>query len=161
MSFSFLLTIYCFGHTLFYFFFLSSIIPKTLCCPLYPILLFILPSLLMSLTFFFCYYCRNCSRFFLKLFLSLRRSFLTSTDKENMFTLDHFPVWYRRASEYPAGQFLYYMPRQDTKGRGHTFYGTNTHSRTHKTLFELFYFQFSQPCLAGSAKNLCDRLISL
>ncbi|AWO98062.1 putative voltage-dependent calcium channel subunit alpha-2/delta-4 [Scophthalmus maximus] len=45
------------------------------------------------------------------------KSFLTSTDKENMFTLDHFPVWYRRAAEYPAGQFLYYMPRQDTRGR--------------------------------------------
>ncbi|XP_036066052.1 voltage-dependent calcium channel subunit alpha-2/delta-4 isoform X3 [Oryzias melastigma] len=43
------------------------------------------------------------------------RSFLTSTDMENMFTLDHFPVWYRRAAEYPAGQFLYYMPRQDTR----------------------------------------------
>uniref|UniRef100_A0A8C7XY55 Calcium voltage-gated channel auxiliary subunit alpha2delta 4 n=1 Tax=Oryzias sinensis TaxID=183150 RepID=A0A8C7XY55_9TELE len=48
------------------------------------------------------------------------RSFLTSTDMENIFTLDHFPVWYRRAAEYPAGQFLYYMPRQDTRGRGHT-----------------------------------------
>ncbi|XP_031169234.1 voltage-dependent calcium channel subunit alpha-2/delta-4 isoform X5 [Sander lucioperca] len=43
------------------------------------------------------------------------KSFLTSTDKENMFTLDHFPVWYRRASDYPAGQFLYYMPRQETR----------------------------------------------
>ncbi|XP_055367095.1 voltage-dependent calcium channel subunit alpha-2/delta-4 isoform X3 [Betta splendens] len=43
------------------------------------------------------------------------KSFLTSTDKENMFTLDHFPLWYRRAAEHPAGQFLYYMPRQDTK----------------------------------------------
>ncbi|XP_037551809.1 voltage-dependent calcium channel subunit alpha-2/delta-4 [Nematolebias whitei] len=43
------------------------------------------------------------------------KSFLTSTDKENMFTLDHFPVWYRRAAEFPAGQFLYYMPRQDTR----------------------------------------------
>ncbi|KAF0029714.1 hypothetical protein F2P81_018819 [Scophthalmus maximus] len=49
------------------------------------------------------------------------KSFLTSTDKENMFTLDHFPVWYRRAAEYPAGQFLYYMPRQDTRGIGETF----------------------------------------
>ncbi|XP_056223466.1 voltage-dependent calcium channel subunit alpha-2/delta-4 isoform X2 [Seriola aureovittata] len=43
------------------------------------------------------------------------KSFLTSTDKENMFTLDHFPEWYRRAAEYPAGQFLYYLPRQDTR----------------------------------------------
>lgn len=43
------------------------------------------------------------------------KSFLTSADKENMFTLDHFPLWYRRAAENPAGQFLYYMPRQDTR----------------------------------------------
>ncbi|XP_077400494.1 voltage-dependent calcium channel subunit alpha-2/delta-4 isoform X4 [Vanacampus margaritifer] len=42
-------------------------------------------------------------------------SFLTSTDKENMFTLDHFPLWFRRAAEYPAGQFLYYIPRQETR----------------------------------------------
>nr|XP_033470392.1 voltage-dependent calcium channel subunit alpha-2/delta-4 isoform X1 [Epinephelus lanceolatus] len=45
----------------------------------------------------------------------IAKSFLTSSDKENMFTLDHFPVWFRRASENPAGQFLYYMPRQETK----------------------------------------------
>ncbi len=69
--------------------------------------------------------------FFLSLFLSLPRSFLTSTDKENMFTLDHFPVWYRRAAENPAGQFLYYMPRQETKGRGHKFI-ESTYSYTHK-----------------------------
>uniref|UniRef100_A0A8C4NRP8 Calcium voltage-gated channel auxiliary subunit alpha2delta 4 n=1 Tax=Dicentrarchus labrax TaxID=13489 RepID=A0A8C4NRP8_DICLA len=65
----------------------------------------------------------------------IAKSFLTSTDKENMFTLDHFPVWYRRAAEYPAGQFLYYMPRQETRGRGHTFTEqthTQTHTDTHK-----------------------------
>ncbi|XP_024913029.1 voltage-dependent calcium channel subunit alpha-2/delta-4 [Cynoglossus semilaevis] len=43
------------------------------------------------------------------------RSFLTPKDNENMFTLDHFPLWYRRAAENPPGQFLYYMPRPDTK----------------------------------------------
>ncbi|KAM7378238.1 hypothetical protein PAMA_013230 [Pampus argenteus] len=60
------------------------------------------------------------------------KSFLTSSDKENLFTLDHFPVWYRRAAEYPAGQFLYYMPRQETRGRGHTFNNyTHTHTHTH------------------------------
>uniref|UniRef100_A0A4W6EG16 Calcium voltage-gated channel auxiliary subunit alpha2delta 4 n=1 Tax=Lates calcarifer TaxID=8187 RepID=A0A4W6EG16_LATCA len=70
------------------------------------------------------------------LFLSLPRSFLTSTDKENMFTLDHFPVWYRRAAEYPAGQFLYYMPRQDTRGIGDAFTEqTHTHTWTQKTFF--------------------------
>uniref|UniRef100_A0A8C5HG80 VWFA domain-containing protein n=1 Tax=Gouania willdenowi TaxID=441366 RepID=A0A8C5HG80_GOUWI len=44
------------------------------------------------------------------------KSFLTPTDSENMFTLDHFPVWYRRATENPAGQFLYYFPQQETRG---------------------------------------------
>jgi voltage-dependent calcium channel alpha-2/delta-4 len=31
--------------------------------------------------------------------------------------MDHFPVWYRRAAEYPAGKFLYYIPKEDTRGR--------------------------------------------
>ncbi|KAM3859290.1 voltage-dependent calcium channel subunit alpha-2/delta-4 [Diretmus argenteus] len=43
------------------------------------------------------------------------KTFLTSSDKENIFTLDHFPGWYRRAAEYPAGEFLYYVPRPDTR----------------------------------------------
>ncbi|XP_068163481.1 voltage-dependent calcium channel subunit alpha-2/delta-4 [Antennarius striatus] len=43
------------------------------------------------------------------------KSFLTAADKENMFTLDHFPLWYRRAAEYPTGQFLYYIPREETR----------------------------------------------
>ncbi|CAL8337850.1 unnamed protein product [Arctogadus glacialis] len=42
-------------------------------------------------------------------------TFLTPGDKLNIFTLDHFPVWYRRAAEIPAGQFHYYLPREDTR----------------------------------------------
>ncbi|KAM4615648.1 voltage-dependent calcium channel subunit alpha-2/delta-4 [Polymixia lowei] len=42
--------------------------------------------------------------------------FLTPSDKENIFTLDHFPVWYRRAAEYPAGRFFFYIPREDARG---------------------------------------------
>uniref|UniRef100_A0A672NWG4 Calcium voltage-gated channel auxiliary subunit alpha2delta 4 n=1 Tax=Sinocyclocheilus grahami TaxID=75366 RepID=A0A672NWG4_SINGR len=38
------------------------------------------------------------------------KKFLSPSDKENIFTLDHFPVWYRRAAENPAGRFLYYVP---------------------------------------------------
>uniref|UniRef100_H3CQ56 Calcium voltage-gated channel auxiliary subunit alpha2delta 4 n=1 Tax=Tetraodon nigroviridis TaxID=99883 RepID=H3CQ56_TETNG len=49
------------------------------------------------------------------------KSFLTSADKENLFTLDHFPLWYRRAAENPAGQFLYYLPRQDTRGTDNNY----------------------------------------
>ncbi|XP_073670877.1 voltage-dependent calcium channel subunit alpha-2/delta-4 isoform X2 [Paramisgurnus dabryanus] len=41
------------------------------------------------------------------------KKFLLPSDKENLFTLDHFPVWYRRAAEYPAGRFLYYVPTED------------------------------------------------
>ncbi|XP_027127953.1 voltage-dependent calcium channel subunit alpha-2/delta-4 [Larimichthys crocea] len=45
------------------------------------------------------------------------KSFLTSADKENMFTLDHFPEWYRRAAEYPAGQFLVGIRWHEGPGR--------------------------------------------
>ncbi|XP_034143568.1 voltage-dependent calcium channel subunit alpha-2/delta-4 isoform X4 [Esox lucius] len=43
------------------------------------------------------------------------KKFLSPSDKENIFTLDHFPLWYRRAAEYPAGKFLYYIPKEDTR----------------------------------------------
>ncbi|KTF95970.1 hypothetical protein cypCar_00025510 [Cyprinus carpio] len=42
------------------------------------------------------------------------KKFLSPTDKENIFTLDHFPVWYRRAAENPSGRFLYYVPIEDS-----------------------------------------------
>uniref|UniRef100_A0AAY5EV09 VWA N-terminal domain-containing protein n=1 Tax=Electrophorus electricus TaxID=8005 RepID=A0AAY5EV09_ELEEL len=41
------------------------------------------------------------------------KRFLTPSDKENLFTLNHFPVWYRHAVENPAGNFLYYAPQED------------------------------------------------
>ncbi|XP_067284318.1 voltage-dependent calcium channel subunit alpha-2/delta-4 [Pseudorasbora parva] len=45
------------------------------------------------------------------------KNFLTPSDKDSIFTLDHFPIWYRRAAENPAGRFLYYVPTEDnTKG---------------------------------------------
>uniref|UniRef100_A0A8C1S698 Calcium voltage-gated channel auxiliary subunit alpha2delta 4 n=1 Tax=Cyprinus carpio TaxID=7962 RepID=A0A8C1S698_CYPCA len=48
------------------------------------------------------------------------KKFLSPTDKENIFTLDHFPVWYRRAAENPSGRFLYYVPIEDsTQGSLH------------------------------------------
>uniref|UniRef100_A0A7N6AVF2 VWFA domain-containing protein n=1 Tax=Anabas testudineus TaxID=64144 RepID=A0A7N6AVF2_ANATE len=81
---------------------------------------------------------------FQSLFLSLHRSFLTSTDKENMFTLDHFPVWYRRAAEYPAGQFLYYMPRQDIRGTVEEIPLLSKHTHSQNTLFPLFPAMFSR-----------------
>ncbi|XP_008570658.1 PREDICTED: voltage-dependent calcium channel subunit alpha-2/delta-4 [Galeopterus variegatus] len=35
------------------------------------------------------------------------RKFLTPEDSSSTFTLDHFPVWYRQASEQPAGSFVF------------------------------------------------------
>ncbi|MBN3304576.1 CA2D4 protein, partial [Amia calva] len=45
----------------------------------------------------------------------LNRKFLTKSDKESIFTMDHFPLWYRRAAEHTPGSFLYYIPEEDTK----------------------------------------------
>lgn len=97
--------------------FLISFLPFfTMLCLTHIQLLFTLsPFSFFAISFCYLFWALG-RRFSLSLFLSLHRSFLTSTDKENMFTLDHFPVWYRRAAEYPAGQFLYYMPRQDNRG---------------------------------------------
>uniref|UniRef100_A0A3Q4GF22 Calcium voltage-gated channel auxiliary subunit alpha2delta 4 n=1 Tax=Neolamprologus brichardi TaxID=32507 RepID=A0A3Q4GF22_NEOBR len=92
------------------------------------------------------------------------KSFLTSTDKENMFTLDHFPVWYRRAAEYPAGKFLYYMPRQDTRGRRPYLYLVYTHlqNKTNKQIlrntiydgvFSFSFAMFTQPNMCGSLEG--------
>lgn len=36
------------------------------------------------------------------------RKFLTPSDKDNLFTIDHFPLWYRLAVENTPGSFLYY-----------------------------------------------------
>ncbi|XP_066524983.1 voltage-dependent calcium channel subunit alpha-2/delta-4 [Hoplias malabaricus] len=41
------------------------------------------------------------------------KKFLSASDKANLFTLDHFPVWYRRAVENRAGRFTYYIPKGD------------------------------------------------
>ncbi|XP_030621099.1 voltage-dependent calcium channel subunit alpha-2/delta-4 [Chanos chanos] len=46
------------------------------------------------------------------------KNFLSPSDKENLFTVDHFPIWYRLAAENTPGQFLYYVPADDVnKGR--------------------------------------------
>lgn len=38
----------------------------------------------------------------------LCRKFLTPADKDNLFTIDHFPLWYRLAVENTPGRFYYY-----------------------------------------------------
>ncbi|XP_036353208.2 voltage-dependent calcium channel subunit alpha-2/delta-4 [Ochotona princeps] len=35
------------------------------------------------------------------------RKFLTPEDEANVFTMDHFPLWYRQASERPPGSFVF------------------------------------------------------
>ncbi|XP_070686467.1 voltage-dependent calcium channel subunit alpha-2/delta-4 [Pempheris klunzingeri] len=36
------------------------------------------------------------------------KKFLSPTDKNNLFTIDHFPLWYRLAAENRPGSFYYY-----------------------------------------------------
>uniref|UniRef100_A0A8C7QIU4 VWFA domain-containing protein n=1 Tax=Oncorhynchus mykiss TaxID=8022 RepID=A0A8C7QIU4_ONCMY len=48
------------------------------------------------------------------------RVFLTPADKDNLFTMDHFPLWYRLAMENPPGRFLYYMPVEDNDNKDKT-----------------------------------------
>ncbi|XP_061896873.1 voltage-dependent calcium channel subunit alpha-2/delta-4-like [Entelurus aequoreus] len=36
------------------------------------------------------------------------KKFLTPADKNNLFTVDHFPLWYRLAVEFRPGTFFYY-----------------------------------------------------
>ncbi|XP_015419820.1 PREDICTED: voltage-dependent calcium channel subunit alpha-2/delta-4 isoform X2 [Myotis davidii] len=35
------------------------------------------------------------------------KKFLTPGDKASVFTMDHFPLWYRQAAEQPAGSFIF------------------------------------------------------
>lgn len=47
---------------------------------------------------------------------SPRRKFLTRKDKESIFTMDHFPLWYRRAAEHPPGSFIYSIVSEEDSG---------------------------------------------
>uniref|UniRef100_A0A8D2N9G6 Calcium voltage-gated channel auxiliary subunit alpha2delta 4 n=1 Tax=Zonotrichia albicollis TaxID=44394 RepID=A0A8D2N9G6_ZONAL len=44
------------------------------------------------------------------------KKFLTQKDKESIFTMDHFPLWYRRAAEHPPGSFIYSIVSEDESG---------------------------------------------
>ncbi|XP_031689038.1 voltage-dependent calcium channel subunit alpha-2/delta-4-like isoform X1 [Oncorhynchus kisutch] len=48
------------------------------------------------------------------------KTFLTPADKDNLFTVDHFPLWYRLAMENPPGRFIYYIPVEDKDNRDKT-----------------------------------------
>ncbi|RXN06896.1 voltage-dependent calcium channel subunit alpha-2 delta-4-like isoform X2 [Labeo rohita] len=49
------------------------------------------------------------------------KKFLTLVDKENLFTVDHFPIWYRLAAENKPGQFFFYVPHDDINKGKNTF----------------------------------------
>ncbi|XP_067392220.1 voltage-dependent calcium channel subunit alpha-2/delta-4 [Emydura macquarii macquarii] len=46
------------------------------------------------------------------------RQFLTLGDKESIFTMDHFPLWYRRAVEHPPGSFIYSITSEESSEGG-------------------------------------------
>ncbi|XP_045051365.2 voltage-dependent calcium channel subunit alpha-2/delta-4 isoform X2 [Desmodus rotundus] len=47
------------------------------------------------------------------------KKFLTPEDKASMFTMDHFPLWYRQATEQPAGSFVFNLhSAEDPEGPG-------------------------------------------
>uniref|UniRef100_A0A096LRI8 Calcium voltage-gated channel auxiliary subunit alpha2delta 4 n=1 Tax=Poecilia formosa TaxID=48698 RepID=A0A096LRI8_POEFO len=49
----------------------------------------------------------------LNLYFSSVKKFLTPLDKNNLFTIDHFPLWYRLAVENTPGRFFYYADFPD------------------------------------------------
>ena len=48
--------------------------------------------------------------------LSLCRKFLTPEDETSVFTMDHFPLWYRQAAEQPAGSFVFNLRSAEGPG---------------------------------------------
>nr|XP_033807321.1 voltage-dependent calcium channel subunit alpha-2/delta-4 isoform X3 [Geotrypetes seraphini] len=41
------------------------------------------------------------------------KRFLQPEEKETIFTMNHFPLWYRQAAEHPAGSFVYSIPLEE------------------------------------------------
>uniref|UniRef100_A0A669P5X2 Calcium voltage-gated channel auxiliary subunit alpha2delta 4 n=1 Tax=Phasianus colchicus TaxID=9054 RepID=A0A669P5X2_PHACC len=58
------------------------------------------------------------------------KKFLTRKDKESIFTMDHFPLWYRRAAEHPPGSFIYSIVSEDDSGN----LGLNARKKEEKAL---------------------------
>ncbi|KAM9674102.1 voltage-dependent calcium channel subunit alpha-2/delta-4 [Trichechus inunguis] len=42
------------------------------------------------------------------------KKFLTPEDEASIFTMDHFPLWYRQAAEQPAGSFVFNVRSAET-----------------------------------------------
>lgn len=47
------------------------------------------------------------------------RKFLTPEDEASIFTMDHFPLWYRQASEQPPGSFVFNLRWAEGPGNLH------------------------------------------
>lgn len=47
------------------------------------------------------------------------RKFLTPEDEASIFTMDHFPLWYRQASEQPPGSFVFNLRWAEGPGNRH------------------------------------------
>lgn len=83
------------------------------------------------------------------------RKFLTQKDKESIFTMDHFPLWYRRAAEHPAGSFIYSIVSEDDSGNPSL--NTRAEERGRQKLFFFFFCTSHRAfiptsCLLGSDK---------
>ncbi|XP_037369172.2 voltage-dependent calcium channel subunit alpha-2/delta-4 [Talpa occidentalis] len=46
------------------------------------------------------------------------KQFLTPVDDASVFTMDHFPLWYRQASEQPPGSFVFNLRSAEESGLG-------------------------------------------
>ncbi|XP_069758393.1 voltage-dependent calcium channel subunit alpha-2/delta-4-like [Narcine bancroftii] len=46
-----------------------------------------------------------------------KKKFFTTQDRQSIFTMDHFPLWYRRAAEHPTGHFVYYIAFEADMGK--------------------------------------------
>uniref|UniRef100_A0A663ESF7 Calcium voltage-gated channel auxiliary subunit alpha2delta 4 n=1 Tax=Aquila chrysaetos chrysaetos TaxID=223781 RepID=A0A663ESF7_AQUCH len=84
------------------------------------------------------------------------RKFLTQKDKESIFTMDHFPLWYRRAAEHPPGSFIYSIVSEDDSGNP----SLNTRGEGKRKLFTSCIPHHARPdpfiaasCLMGSAET--------
>lgn len=47
------------------------------------------------------------------------RRFLTPADEASIFTLDHFPLWYRQAAEQPPGSVVFNLYSAEGPGNLH------------------------------------------
>ncbi|XP_059508369.1 voltage-dependent calcium channel subunit alpha-2/delta-4-like isoform X6 [Stegostoma tigrinum] len=48
---------------------------------------------------------------------SSNKKFFTTQDRHSIFTMDHFPLWYRRAAEHPPGHFVYNIAFEEDIGK--------------------------------------------